>query len=79
MILDQAAAALAVLAAWSCHKNHAPCAAPSPALAKAGDGNAISQSRYRRIMRRTPMELGMRPEFEIQTAMLSQLFPSNFA
>jgi len=25
------------------------------------------------------MELGMRPEFEIQTAMLSQLFPSNFA
>ena len=41
------------MAAWSCHKNHAPCAAPSPTFAKVGDGNAISQSRHRRIMRHT--------------------------
>ena len=36
--------------AWSCHMIVSPCTAPSPAFAKAGDGNAISCLRYRRLL-----------------------------
>ena len=34
--------------AWSCHKVSNAITAPSPALAKAGDGSRIAQPRYRR-------------------------------
>ena len=35
-----------LLSTWSSHKVQVPCTAPSPALAKVGDGNAISHLRY---------------------------------
>ena len=39
---------VARFAAWSCHKIPNAITAPSPALAKAGDGSRIAQPRYRR-------------------------------
>ena len=60
--------ALAVLTAWLCHRIHAPCAAPSPAFAEAGDGNAMSQSKHGRF-HGSPTPLSRGADFRLDVAL----------
>ena len=56
------------MTAWSCHKIWSPCTAPSPAFAKVGDGNAISQSRHRRFQGSLP-PVGRRADLRLDVAL----------